>query len=333
MSVYYSDVKSKYQELLFNKDDAGDTKAYVVGYPLCFLGDFIFKTLFSYIFGFEWFIHLADKLDLAGKKIELRGISYRIAAEHWDAPLVSGFEITNSRFTLTPLNFWAIPLNYIFRHLGKFLGYLLVSPFTVPAYFIIKGIYKVKERWLKNDYHKVLNQIDNSELIKGWIKNPSSLPVEDIAKRYTVVDIAAANRMLDYGDRLKPEDAKQFANRRFAILESLKPWPISNSHRELRHRIEVQQRLLTQIAKDGDLDSVPVTTADIQKFKARQSEESYVKMGSGLVTSENSLGHNSVSSSSSSMETQSPRHSQVDSSYDINLEVDDAIFNWRNSPN
>lgn len=178
----YKKVCSKYQEVRENKYREVENKAKIVGTPLNFLGNLIFKPVFSQVLGFEWLLDLTDKLHLAGINIEVPSITYEYGYFKIDpfgklvsrTALVSGFVISHNSYTVTPLNFLAVLLNYIFRNLGKLIGYILVSPFTVPAYLIIKAIYKIKDWMLRNDYKKSLSQLDDATLINGWVNNPGS---------------------------------------------------------------------------------------------------------------------------------------------------------------
>lgn len=267
---YYDQVKTKYQTIADNKCNGMDTKSRVVGIPLKLFGMY-FKNLFSYTLGFEWFLNLTRKFDMPGKKITLPTFTYvcdrypnfegfenYIREGDLPDPMISSFVMTKICYTVTPLNFLFVLPNYLSRNLGKLIGCVLASPFTVPAYLIIKTTYKIKDILLHNAYQKSLGQMDNSSLIDGWITE-LSLPMEDIAKRITIDTLWSSHT--DRGARgrslLTHKILKKYAHERNIFLESVKPWPITAAGRKIRVQIETEQELLASIRSSKDLGSIP----------------------------------------------------------------------------
>lgn len=98
-----------------------------------------------------------------------------------------------------PLTSLFFIIDYIMKNVGKFLGWALVSVFTIPVHFLIKAYYAIKIYFLDtteadnlwNQYATQLGQIDPKTLAEGWLKRtaiPTSvqlllapLPPEHIA--------------------------------------------------------------------------------------------------------------------------------------------------------
>lgn len=250
----YAEVNANYQEIRINKYYEMDTKVDVVGVPLRFLGE-VFKNLFVYTLGFEWFFDLTDDFDLPVKRIMLPTFTYTISS--LGRHLVSSFKMSSNPYDVTLLNFLFVPFNYVSRNLGKLIGYTLASLFTVPAYLIIKATYKIKEILLHKAYQKSLDQMDNSSLVENWITS-LTLPIGDIAKRITIDTLwnSHTNREAGVPSCLTHEIIKNYAHERNFFLESIKPWPITAASRKIRVQIETEQGLLASVISSRDLGSI-----------------------------------------------------------------------------
>jgi hypothetical protein len=136
-------------------------KAVLVGMPLYIIGDVFFKNLFSYVLGFEWFLRFLQRFDFPvhNKMLSIPSLKYTIALSsgvvpldklgkylfgQGDYPLISKISLDSVSYKMNFINFWAICLNFIAINLGKILGWILVSPFTITANLLIKAYYGVK---------------------------------------------------------------------------------------------------------------------------------------------------------------------------------------------
>lgn len=274
----YNTILSNYITIIDNIYDESDTKATFVGLPLHFLGDTLFKRIFSNILGFEWLLRLTDRLELPGIEIELPSIihiysrhrikksleellslQYNSSLPTPRNPMVSGFAVAPTRYKVTPLNFILVAFNYTFRTLGKLVGYTIASPFTIPAYLLIKTFYKIKERTLNDAYQNSLHDISNPALADGWVRD-NAIPRNDIVKRITINELAKAHLDARLASKLTSKDIQGYAKERCAFLERTKPWPISEERRKIRSKIEAEQQELSTIIQTGVLNSITTTT-------------------------------------------------------------------------
>ena len=155
------DYSPEYYTKLLEKAHEASIINHLVGTPLQFMGDKVVKNIFSYIFGFQWLIDISYRFKLPSLTISLPTVRYlkgmfsSLTSEHGEQNFFyvanpeqdfyfCGFVFSLNNYIVNPINFWAVPLNYIARNIGKAIGYALVSPFTVPAYISIKSYYGIK---------------------------------------------------------------------------------------------------------------------------------------------------------------------------------------------
>lgn len=199
----YRDIVTGEEELLEINDNQQETKAMLVGKPLYLSGE-LFKTILSNILGFAWLYNLSLKLPLPNFKLYLPTISYYYGYAYsrlnstqryvahmlgYENKIVSGFAIGLTNYYVNPINFLLIPLNYIARNLGKALGWLLVSPWTIPAYLTIKSIYTIKKSIQTYNNNRALAAIDTDKLASGWLTDSRKyVSARQIAKHVGVID-------------------------------------------------------------------------------------------------------------------------------------------------
>jgi len=150
----------------------------LVGRMLFFGGEKC-EALFSWILGFAWLLRLLDKLQLRFpllipfKAIQLPTIKYFFFEEtinigHAQTGNItvyrSFFSSSKYKYAVTWLNFIFVFLNYLARNLGKALGWVLMSFWTVPAYLAIHiHLLAINFRhWFK--CRRLLPNVDKNEL-------------------------------------------------------------------------------------------------------------------------------------------------------------------------
>ncbi|QBS11357.1 hypothetical protein [Legionella geestiana] len=150
--------ENEVQNLKYNYSNI---KTKVVGYPL-YLSSELCKQAMAYTLGFQWLMPTLEAIDIPYIKIKLPTFTYIAGNPGYFAPrgthqwamhamgltdknqLVSSFAFTWNQYRLNGVNFLLIGLNYIARNLGKAIGVLAVSPFTIPAFIAIKSYFSIK---------------------------------------------------------------------------------------------------------------------------------------------------------------------------------------------
>ncbi len=117
----------------------GVRKGSFVELPLQFFAK-AFTQIFAWIVGFDWLLRLIGHLPLPNKTLTLPTIKY--------SP-TEGFHRDRNKYKVNLLNFLFVPINYLMRNLGRLIGYVIASIFTVPAYLVIKGYYSAKGKYLE----------------------------------------------------------------------------------------------------------------------------------------------------------------------------------------
>lgn len=187
----YTDLESIYNARSNSEKDAEKYKHKFVKYPLYLLTN-LFKAIFSFTIGLKWFLNQSNRLNtvLPCKKIILPTITYGAnKASSEGISFALEFSYIKAPVVLTPLNFLLVLLNYIARNVGKLLGLILVSVFTVPAYLFIESYYGIKHATMDNQYNRHLREISSKDLAEGWVNSTSHLSdkhFSEVAKRVDI---------------------------------------------------------------------------------------------------------------------------------------------------
>jgi hypothetical protein len=169
-----------------NKLIAKNIKNSFVGTPLYKSGEF-FKIILSYTLGLEWFVRPDPKGALRGLyklpsiKVGLPLIIYQHDGNRVKKSLIDYIRSEKTGFTwgltpyyINPLNFLVVPLNYLARNIGKLLGWILVSPFTIPAYIALSGlnaVYARKQSIIEREISHVFDDITENGIDENMDDN------------------------------------------------------------------------------------------------------------------------------------------------------------------
>lgn len=162
-------------------------KHYLVGMPLHFAENF-FEKFFTYTLGFQWVTYLTEKTRLGHSKVKLPIVSYVCTEALIGDAKFHHFSIDRARYKVNILNFWQFPLNYVARTLGKTVGWLIVSPFTIPTFVGISAVTGVISALKQFGLNSKLAEISPVELATQWASRNQPLKTMDITKRITAHD-------------------------------------------------------------------------------------------------------------------------------------------------
>lgn len=173
-----SDLEEKYGQSHLSYSNVKST---LVGLPLYFLGDLVLKNLFAYTIGFHWLVSLLSKLDWKYYKLSLPTVSYVVTTRgvfvgsilsqfisENDNCMVSGFSLGTNNYHINFANAILIPFDYLSRNIGKWLGYLIASPWTVPTYLLLKGGYSLHQRYIDHQITSHLEKADPVDLARDY---------------------------------------------------------------------------------------------------------------------------------------------------------------------
>lgn len=210
-------------------------KHYLVGMPLNFAENFI-ENFFAYTVGFQWFTYLTERTRLRRSEVNLPIVSYVYTEALIGDMKFHHFSIDRARYKVNILNFWQFPLNYVARTLGKAVGWLIVSPFTVPTFVGISVVAGVVSTVKQFGLNSKLAEIPPVELATQWASRNQSLKTIDIAKRITAHDFA---RGMINALRIKPPSHrnnfnifcafKSYFNAKSRELQSNKRWALAKT--------------------------------------------------------------------------------------------------------
>lgn len=190
-------LKELEMKLAYHNIGLARTKFSWVGMPIN-IATTLGEIFFSWSVGAVWLMYLIEKLNLKKIHIKVPIISYRVDGFRAQAvpgygaiyrpPLYSskeceydrlgcvsysvcfsGFYIDKDTYNINWLNFIPGALNYIFRNIGKLIGAILVSPFTIPAYGIIKIYSFAKKQLLKARLKSAYRNFDKQELVQYFL--------------------------------------------------------------------------------------------------------------------------------------------------------------------
>lgn len=173
----FESANSNFITLRHNRRLEARQKTRWVEQPLEYVTD-KFKKLPDYL-GLTWCINRLPTFNLPFKIIEPLGLTY--------SKYSSGFILAPVTYVITPLNFWAVGLHYGLRQLAKTVGWLLVSPFTIPAYLGIKAYYGIKHAIANHKINSTLKKIAPQHLAQAWCTScnttySNTVPLRIIAK-------------------------------------------------------------------------------------------------------------------------------------------------------
>jgi len=255
----YYDVHSRNEELENAITDEANTKGRVVGKFLYFMGDVLFKNVFSYVAGFEWLLPYTYGLNLPCAKIGLPTISYAVGYPRELATsyvekqvlaaslgrgndrLISTFSRGTNNYTINPVNFLPVFLNFIARNLGKLIGYIIASVFTIPAYLLIKSYYGIRKAMAKYRLNTALKRIAPSTLAKEWLPGIYSatttradrINAGKLAKYVNAMDFTSglidACRSAGSGSFVGAADYQSYEEARKKVLISKRRWALAGT--------------------------------------------------------------------------------------------------------
>jgi len=157
------------------------TKCRLVGEPLHASTNYIERFL-SRTIGLEDVIVWRGRKKLPQKKLKLPTISYFLDKTYKQIDpsrptqdsYKSGYGTDKLLYWINWTNSPLITLNYLSRLLGKMIGSLLVSPWTIPAYLGVRIYYGIRKKIDPRRFKKALRKVDKVEFAKAWLNAPDS---------------------------------------------------------------------------------------------------------------------------------------------------------------
>lgn len=135
-----------------------------VGFPLKRVGDF-FKNIFSYTLGFQWVFDLANKSYWLGQRSKY----WEVAVITYDDK-VNGFKRASITYPLNIVTGWFFPFIFLARHLGKFLGWVFVSPLTIPVYVGLKCYEGAKRFFMQRKIDREIKKMAPQALAEEYCR-------------------------------------------------------------------------------------------------------------------------------------------------------------------
>lgn len=254
-----------------------EVKSKFVGAALYLSSEF-FKTIFVKTIGLEGLARWTSRLDLPSKEIEPYQLSYYCGYASQYATggmryffmtgiarnfLVSGFTATTVKYTINLASAIPVAFNYIFRNVGKILGWTLVAPYTIPAYLLIKPYFAIKKSYYKSRIDSILDKMNDLELVTANLD--SNIKMKKIAARLNTEEFT--NALTHYQSKSLKRDLKndrttnmfsnpdtfsQYATARTKVLNSARRWSLAKTILSgifiipLFFTIPAHQRLLEQ---------------------------------------------------------------------------------------
>jgi len=236
--TYYETIFAANRKIAQISLDQAVTKEKFITTPL--VQSQIIGTISAWVFGFEWVFQAVQKLSSftertcgipLGLKIRLPEPAY--GKINWDTLKglgknkhfaeqltvienelkINAYPTLRSEGTFTkekantflsPLTFIFIPINYLARNIGKALGWLVTSLFTIPASFVINIHYSIKSHRAKmkrDSSLKRLNPPDQKtrrlEFAKAWLDNPAGMPASLVAQYISAEEMLSALKAIE----------------------------------------------------------------------------------------------------------------------------------------